>query len=120
MDGWSSPTDTTDLALAFLVYPLYIQQVFIQSEVSVETTIKAWGNSLAIRIPAKVAEELGVEENSPVRLELRGNVITIEPIGSRRRGRQRRPLSYYLDRMPDESRDREIGTGPARGRERID
>lgn len=85
-----------------------------------ETKIVSWGNSLAVRIPASVAEEIGVQKNSPVDLEVDGNVITIKPIASRRRGRERKPLSYYLDQLPENARDEETSTGRTRGREVID
>lgn len=85
-----------------------------------ETTVGNWGNSLGIRIPAKVAEELGITANTTVRLVVVEGALKIEPVVSRRAGRSRRPLSWYLDQIPESTRESEIRTGPARGREIID
>lgn len=85
-----------------------------------ESKIVAWGNSLAVRIPAAVAEQIGVYKNSSVVLEVEGNVLTIKPIESRRRGRERRPMSYYLAQLQTDAKDAETSTGPARGREEIE
>ncbi len=41
--------------------------------------IKKWGNSLAIRIPKKQADELGLKEDSEVFIEKDGDKLTISP-----------------------------------------
>ncbi len=39
--------------------------------------VKKWGNSLAVRIPAPVAEALGLKENAPVQLAIMNGRLTI-------------------------------------------
>ncbi len=51
-----------------------------------KSRVKKWGNSLAVRIPAPIAQELGLKEDVPVQLELINGQLTIWPL-SRRGGR---------------------------------
>jgi antitoxin MazE len=81
------------------------------------TTVAKWGNSYAVRIPAKYLKEMGITANSEVRIELNGSILTIEAVEPMRRRGTRKPLSYYLDQLPGDGRDDETRTGPARGRE---
>jgi len=39
-----------------------------------------WGNSLAVRLPKTVAEECGIEVDSPVEIVRKGKVIIIKPL----------------------------------------
>jgi antitoxin MazE len=43
------------------------------------SSIKKWGNSLAIRIPSSVIQDLALSENSSVRITSNGVVATIQP-----------------------------------------
>lgn len=43
------------------------------------SSVKKWGNSLAVRIPAAVAQDLGLSENSSVQIISDGIVATIQP-----------------------------------------
>lgn len=43
-----------------------------------ELTVKRWGNSLALRIPSKVADEVNLQEDTVVRLDVRGGRIVVE------------------------------------------
>ncbi len=43
------------------------------------SSIKKWGNSLAIRIPSSVIHDLGLSENSSVQITSNGVVATIQP-----------------------------------------
>jgi antitoxin MazE len=42
-----------------------------------ETVINKWGNSLAIRIPAPLAQEIKITEGSKVEIVMEGGVIII-------------------------------------------
>lgn len=44
-----------------------------------ETQIKQWGNSAAIRIPASILSDTHLAINSPINIEVKGNRIVIEP-----------------------------------------
>lgn len=43
------------------------------------TVISRWGNSLAIRIPKAVADQIQVEEGTPVSISISGDSIVITP-----------------------------------------
>jgi antitoxin MazE len=43
------------------------------------SSVKKWGNSLAVRIPIAVAQDLGLSENSTVQITSDGAVATIKP-----------------------------------------
>ncbi len=44
-----------------------------------EVTLKHWGNSLAMRIPAAVAHTLNLHENSRLNLRVEGGNVVLEP-----------------------------------------
>jgi mRNA interferase MazF len=45
-------------------------------------SVQRWGNSLAVRIPHRVARQLGLRERSGVRLQLEGRRLVIEPLST--------------------------------------
>ena len=75
-------------------------------------TVKKWGNSAAVRIPASVmaAASLGVDQDVDIREE--GGRILIEPI---RTGPY--DLEALLDGMRPETFPEDIDFGPPQGRE---
>ena len=46
---------------------------------TINSSIKKWGNSLAIRIPSSVIQDLALTENSSVQITSNGIVATIQP-----------------------------------------
>lgn len=58
--------------------------------------IKKWGNSLAIRIPKKQADELGLKEDSEVSIEKKGNDLVIKP--------KKKKLKEMLSRVTEENK----------------
>ena len=44
-----------------------------------ETIVRKWGNSLGIRLPKILANEIHIEDGSKVELELKSNKIIIKP-----------------------------------------
>lgn len=49
------------------------------------TTVQKWGNSLGIRIPRSVAEQVNLATGTPVEFETTDGVLTIRPARRRRR-----------------------------------
>ena len=43
-----------------------------------EAVVLKWGNSSAIRLPKPFLQKLGIEDNDTVKIDVRGNTITIE------------------------------------------
>jgi antitoxin MazE len=78
----------------------------------VETRVQRWGNSLALRIPKSLADEVGLTDNSPVQLSLRDNQLVIMPV--------RKPslsLDALLAQVTAANLHGEVDTGPAVGSE---
>lgn len=44
-----------------------------------KTTAQRWGNSLAIRVPKRVAEEAGLREKDAVEIEVREGALVVRP-----------------------------------------
>ncbi|MDE0142495.1 MAG: AbrB/MazE/SpoVT family DNA-binding domain-containing protein [Caldilineaceae bacterium] len=77
-----------------------------------ETRVQKWGNSLALRVPKPLANHLGLEANSPVRMSLRGDELIIAPIQP-----PRLKLDDLLAKVTEHNLHGEVDTGPAAGRE---
>ena len=45
-----------------------------------KSRVKKWGNSLALRIPKPVTVQMGVKDDSPVVLVLRGKELILVPL----------------------------------------
>jgi antitoxin MazE len=74
--------------------------------------VRKWGNSAAVRIPASVLADAGLEIDQPVEIRQQDGRIIIEPV---------RKLRFDLDDLlagicPDNLHD-PIDTGPPVGRE---
>ena len=78
-------------------------------------TIQKWGNSLAVRIPASVADQLAVSAGTAVDITLHGGAIVVKP-----RARRRYSLREMLRRCKPRHFRHEIDWGPDVGREVID
>jgi len=77
-----------------------------------ETRVQKWGNSLALRIPKPLADEVGLRENSPVELWLRDNTLVIAPVV-----KPAFDLTQLLAQVTAENLHREVDSGPAVGGE---
>jgi len=75
------------------------------------TTIKKWGNSLAIRIPKFIAEELNLKNNTTVELHSNNGSLVVRSV----------EIQYTLDDLLNEVTDQnlheETDTGKVVGRE---
>ena len=77
-----------------------------------ETHVQKWGNSLALRIPKPLADEVGLRENSPVELWLRDNTLVITPVV-----KPAFDLTQLLAQVTADNLHREVDTGSAVGGE---
>ncbi len=77
-----------------------------------EARVQKWGNSLALRIPKPFATEAGIEDDSPVQIELVEGRLVITPVAE-----SHPTLAELLARVTEGNLHREITTGPAVGRE---
>ncbi len=51
---------------------------FIQC-IYMTATVQKWGNSLALRLPKAIAQDLEVNEGDPVELKVRGDALEVRP-----------------------------------------
>lgn len=77
-----------------------------------KTRVQKWGNGLALRIPKPLANQLGLEVNSLVRMSLREDALVIAPVPP-----PSLKLDDLLDQFTAQNLHAEVDTGPAVGRE---
>lgn len=77
-----------------------------------ETRVQRWGNSLALRIPKPLADEVGLKDNSPVQLSLQDRHLVIVPLLQ-----PTLSLETLLAQVSEDNRHDEVLTGPAVGGE---
>lgn len=72
-----------------------------------------WGNSLAVRIPAAYAKEIGAAEHGKAQLTIEGGRLVVTPL--------KETVDFDLDALvagiTEANRHEEIDTGPALGGE---
>jgi antitoxin MazE len=76
------------------------------------TVVAKWGNSLAIRIPKSIAEQVQLTEGVAINLTLEGNSIVITP-----QKRKKYTLDELLEGMTPDKFHPEFETGNAVGNE---
>ncbi len=77
-----------------------------------KTRIRKWGNSLALRIPKALAEEVHVQLNTQVELSLVNGKIVVEPVEP-----PAWTLEDLLEGVTEENLHSEIEFGPPVGKE---
>ncbi len=77
-----------------------------------KTRIRKWGNSLALRIPKSFANEVGLEQDSPVEVSLEDGKLVIKAAT-----KSKLTLRRLLAQVTKDNRHSEFNTGPAIGSE---
>lgn len=98
------------LALARRKEEVYI--MYKHGTKPMKTRVQKWGNSLGVRIPKALAQEVALEKESEVDLSTRDGTIVILPITPKALS-----LRQLLSKVTDSNRHGEISTGAAEGRE---
>ncbi len=75
-----------------------------------------WGNSLAVRIPAALAKEIGAREGKAAEITVENGALVLKPL-SRAKKRRRYTLEGLLKGMTKENVHPETDWGPPRGKE---
>jgi antitoxin MazE len=78
------------------------------------TTVQKWGNSLGIRIPKSVAEQVDLRTGTEVEFDTAGGVLTVRP---RRARRRRHSLASLLAKAKGPSPHRRLWSDRPVGRE---
>jgi len=77
-----------------------------------QTQVKKWGNSLALRIPKSLAERLALKTNTEVEIQVVGDQLMIKPLPE-----PDLTLEALLAQITDENLYDEVETGTAVGAE---
>lgn len=72
------------------------------------STVSKWGNSLGVRIPRAIAEQLSISEGEPVELIIEDNHLLIQKVYQ---------LKTLLKQITPENMHSEINTGAPLGKE---
>jgi antitoxin MazE len=80
-----------------------------------KTEFTRWGNSLALRIPAAFAKELGASEGKKAEMTVENGALVIKVVGPRKR--RRYSLEQLIDGITEENRHPEIDWGRPVGNE---
>jgi antitoxin MazE len=76
------------------------------------TKVKKWGNSLAVRIPHSIAQDLGLAVDSNVRLTSNGKTVVVKPQNVKNVS-----LKQLLDKVTPENIHQETDWGKPVGKE---
>jgi antitoxin MazE len=76
-----------------------------------QTVVKKWGNSLALRIPQSLAADLRLTEGATVWLSVEDEKLIVKPT------RKRFRLADLLADMSEEKKHKEIDWGKPKGEE---
>ena len=74
-------------------------------------TVNKWGNSLGIRLPKTIAEQLDLQDGATVEIELRDDEIVIK--------RHRHTLATMLSEITPENIHSETDWGAPTGKEQV-
>ena len=77
-----------------------------------QTQIKKWGNSLALRIPKLLAEQLNIKTDTEVEIAVEDGQMVIRPLPE-----PTLTLEELLAQITDENLHKEVETGTAVGGE---
>jgi len=78
-----------------------------------KTTVQTWGNSLALRIPKVISEDLGIGKNSVIKMTVDDGILVITPVSGRKARLQKMLEKITPDNLPAEKEP----FGPSVGRE---
>ena len=76
------------------------------------SSVKKWGNSLAVRMPSAVVQDLGLSENSSVQIVSDGTTVTITPKRSKKLS-----LDELVRAITTQNSHQEVDWGEPVGRE---
>ena len=79
---------------------------------TINSSVRKWGNSLAIRIPSSVIQDLALSENSSIQITSNGVVATIQP-----KKRKKLSLDELVAAITPDNIHKEVDWGSPVGKE---
>lgn len=83
-----------------------------EGAIRMTTRVQKWGNSLAVRIPSHIAEQMNIQQGSEIEMSVENQAIKLVP------KRKKPTLEELLAKITQENRHDEIDFG-AEGNEQI-
>jgi antitoxin MazE len=74
--------------------------------------VQKWGNSLAVRIPKPFANEIGLEQDSPVEVSMLDGKLVLSPIQEAALS-----LDQLIEKVTEDNLHNEVDFGPVMGNE---
>jgi antitoxin MazE len=84
--------------------------MYLQEGDTMTTSVKKWGNSLALRIPKDIAQTLHLENNTSLELDIRDGALVITP-------KKDTPLAELVSGITANNLHHAVETGGALGNE---
>ena len=84
-----------------------------------QVRVSRWGNSLAVRLPKPVAEDLRLEEGQPVQVEVEDGSVRLTPVKQRKYPTLAEMVAE-MERIGAENEPPTVDWGPDVGAEVID
>jgi len=78
----------------------------------VEIIVKKWGNSLGLRIPKTIANQINIQDGSRINLVLKNNKIELSPAAS-----EKYRLYDLIELISESNLHNEISFGEPQGKE---
>jgi antitoxin MazE len=75
------------------------------------TKVQKWGNSLAVRIPKPIAEDVGLRPDADIEMSIQGGALVLAPT------RREYNLEELVEGITPQNRHAEVDLGPPVGRE---
>lgn len=92
-----------------IIFTVLASNVYTMYTHGMKTTIRTWGNSLAVRIPKAFAIHMGIDSGKEVELSLAPDGLHIESLGQ--------DLRTLLKQVTPKNLHGEVRTGSAVGKE---
>jgi len=81
-----------------------------------KVAFQKWGNSLALRVPKALAQEIGAGDGKSAEMSVRDGKLVVE-VTKRKRRKRRYTLDELVAGITTENRHKEIDWGPPVGNE---
>jgi antitoxin MazE len=93
-----------------------VEQALRHTDRDMKVAFQKWGNSLALRVPKAVAQEIGASDGKAAEMSVRDGKLVIEVTKPKRRKR-RFTLDELVAGITPENRHEEVDWGPPVGNE---
>jgi antitoxin MazE len=100
------------MPIVFPVLDTYCISSIQRERPIMSVTLHRWGNSVGLRLPKPLLDQLGLKQGSEVDIRIEGNRLVVEPAH-----RRRYTMAELLEGITPDNRPEEVDWGPPVGRE---